>query len=233
MGSCQAVPFPCPHCQPLLPSQSFLLSSTNTLSQNTNKTNLLAAPSSRSTAHPKGRLSRQWVSPPSSREQPEPAALTAGEDLLPAGLGQHPQLCPCHSAPGAPHTSASSLKQEKGPDLKHSSGILSCIPRWDTRPPASSLLRTPLRDQRLSTVTSSRCPSVPAETADAVPLMRGTIPSTSCPAMAQELPHFSQLGEEGPQPRSCPSIKTRDTRVGSTSLAGWAALSFPGCQHAG
>lgn len=38
--------------------------------------------------------------------------------------------------------------------------------------------------------------------------------STSSPAMAQE--HHS-----------CPRINIQNTRVGSTSLAGWAALSFP------
>lgn len=94
-------------------------------------------------------------------------------------LGAAPTALPMPWCPGSSsHLCASSLKQEKGPDLEHGSGILSCIPRWDTRPPASSLLRTPLGDQRLSTVTSSCCPSVPAVTADAVPLMQGTIPRT-------------------------------------------------------
>lgn len=255
MGPCQAAPFPRPQCHPLLSSQGLLLSSTNTLGQNANRTNFPAAYSSRSTAHPKGMQSQ-----PSRRHRGEPfTAAGSSQSQWWELLREH--LC-CLQAWGSPRSSAHAVVPRELLTPLHLVPRTRGKPRprellWPSpslwlwqpplpliynphcslghqRPPASSLLRTLLGDQRLSTVTSSRCPSTPAVTPGTVPLMPGTIPGTGgpgsdaqspdCPAPAQEQPHFSLLERwDG----STAHVKTQDTRAGSKFLAGRAALNFP------
>lgn len=150
--------------------------------------------------------------------------------------GKPLQLCPCHGAPGAPHTFVP-LPQSKrkprprgrlwpSPSLRcwHPPLPLSCIPGCSLghhKPPARSLLRTSLRDERLSVVTSSCCPSVPAANAGTVPLKPETIPGRrglGCPPTAP----FQSAGA-GTAAQYMSQCQNRGHRF----LAGWAALKLP------
>lgn len=242
LGPCQATPSPRPQRPPLLSSQGLLLSSTNTLGQNTNGTSFPAAHRSRSTAHPKGVPAVAGGTLHCSRQQPKPAVGTAKTaSLLPAhAVVPRELLTPLYLLPKARERPRPRARLWPSPSLQLWQPLppLGRIPRCSPghrRPPASCLLRTPLGHPQpcdllmLSSGASGNCWHCPSHTRDnprdGRPRQRRPerrLPSSS-PAAAPSQPD----GAVGRQHSTRPSVKTRDARAGSEFLAGRAALNFP------
>lgn len=157
------------------------------------------------------------MNPPQQRRTTKASSGTVKGASAAVGSGQ-PRSCTRTAVPhSSPHLCASSPKQEQCPNPECDSGIPHCPLLGHQRPPAVSLLRTPLKkpkaercDLLMATANASsdswHCPphTAPAPRAVAAQPRPWSSPSSSAAAVGQ-------------QHRTCPSIKTRDTRAGSKS----------------
>lgn len=133
------------------------------------------------------------MNPPQQRRMAKASSGTVKGASAAVGSGQ-PRSCTRTAVPhSSPHLCASSPKQEQCPNPECDSGIPRCPSLGHQRPPAVSLLRTPLKKPK-----AERCDLLMA-TANAssdswhCPPHTGDSPSTQssgCPATALEQPQF-------------------------------------------